>query len=76
MKNNPRPIIEWLNELPELIRELVIADCIMPDEIASCLSEAILGSCYWHKTKIGFEFYSKLKADALYHEQNNIKIPR
>ena len=80
--NNPRPIIEWLNELPELIRELVIADCkANPFENyrnikVGCMSNAILCALDWSETKIGALFYDKLYEDALYHEQNNIKLPR
>lgn len=76
MTHNPRPIIEWLNELPELIRELVIADYQHPTAIVSLMSEAILANVVWSKTKMGRHFYGGLWLDALYHEQNNIKLPR
>lgn len=76
MKNNPRPIIEWLNELPELIRELVIKDCKNKNMIALSMADAINDSCFWLDTNIGEDFYFGLYFDAKYHEQNNIKLPR
>lgn len=76
MKTKSRPIIEWLNELPELIRELVIADFIDIYVTSDSMSEAIYYTCMWMKTKIGFDFYFALYLDALYHEQNNLKLPR
>jgi len=76
MTHNPRPIIEWLNELPELIRELVISDYDGDEMIVSSMSDAIYFSCSWTCTEIGPLFYDMLHEDALYHEQNNIKLPR
>ena len=76
MTHNPRPIIEWLNELPELIRGLVIADYDGDETLVSSMSNALSLSCFWMLAEIGPLFYECLYSDALYHEQNNIKIPR
>lgn len=79
MTHNPRPIIEWLNELPELIRELVIADYVINQEyfdgVFETLRDAIMGF-RWSGSSMGESFYECLYEDALYHEQNNIKLPR
>ncbi len=79
MTHNPRPIIEWLNELPELIRELVKADFVCNawcfENDANCLSSAIMGFS-WDLSVMGSAFYVAIHADALYHERNNIKLPR
>jgi hypothetical protein len=74
MKKKPRPVIEWLDELPELIWEIAINDCEYPRRIVSSMSDAIYGSCIWELTKMGISFYCAIYEDALYHEQNNIKI--
>jgi hypothetical protein len=81
MTHNPRPIIEWLNELPELIRELVIAEYVLfPFNIrqtnAKSMSDAIISSAEWEDSTLDYNFYDALFEDALYHEQNNIKLPR
>lgn len=81
MKPQPRPIIEWLNELPELIRELVIAEYVLfpfyvKQTNAKSMSDAILSSVEWEDSTLGHEFYDALFEDALYHEQNNLKLPR
>ena len=79
MTHNPRPIIEWLNELPELIRELVIADYIAnqpySDATYNKMSDAIMNYS-WIKSNVDIEMIFAIYADAAYHEQNNIKLPR
>ena len=70
MTNNPRPIIEWLNELPELIRELVIAEYILfPLNIrqtnAKSMSDAIISSAVWEDSTLDHDFYDALFEDAL-----------
>lgn len=78
MKPQPRPIIEWLNELPELIRGTAIKEHIennLPfQKTADSMSSAIMLAFKWNKSQLGFDFWAKLYRDALYHEQNNLKL--
>ena len=80
MKTKPRPIIEWLNELPELIREAAIKEHIKNkfpfQKTAYSMSSAIMRAFKWNKSQLGFDFWAKLYRDALYHEQNNLKLPK
>lgn len=80
MKHTPRPIIEWLNELPELIRTTAIKEHIENkfefQKTAYSMSSAIMRAFKWNKSQLGFDFWAKLYRDALYHEQNNLKLPR
>lgn len=74
-----KTILKWLNELPELIREVVIADYICNTwcyiNESNKLSSAIMDFS-WDQSALGPDFYCALYEDALYHEQNNLKLPR
>lgn len=74
-----KTIPEWLNELPELIRGEAIREYensgkrTYPTD--NTLSSAIKCAFTWAFTQYG-DFWYSLYCDALYHEQNNLKLPR
>lgn len=55
-----KPIIEWLQELPEPHRSRAIRACVNPDRKVDNLMDAIYGMCYWWMTKERFEYWDKI----------------
>lgn len=52
-----KPIIEWLNDLPDGYRELALANCENPDRMTGSMSEALGYGFEWQWTTEGFLFW-------------------
>ena len=55
-----KQIIEWLQDLPEDIRERAVRQCSDPDEIVPSLKSAIASFTQWIGTKEDFEFWAEV----------------
>lgn len=59
MKPTPRPIADWLNELPPSYRKRAVSQCLKGRDLRKCASlwEALLSFSDWSDTNEGFNFW-------------------
>ena len=69
-----KPFIQWINELPELIRDAVIADYDGTQMLCGSMANAIFSACLWRDSSMGPEFYEALYFDAIHYRDHNLEI--
>src|SRR5690625_241583 len=56
-----KTILDYLNELPDALRELALKEVLVGSESAYSIADAIAKAFYWTETKEGHEFWSQVE---------------